>query len=349
VDDNYETRPETSSHSSKSYTDPICLEDDKSDTAMGASTQDDSVVENESDNIVIEQNIKDVQLEDDETIEIVFYETNEHTDVFSELFAESFVAATTPFFHPDTHYDDFSAGSIFESANVNMAMDKACQHLTLDPGGDTSNVINGKVKELEESFAADADPPMDILPNREAIDGVLPSLVINLIPTAVKMSPAMHGLIFSKPLYRHNAKSMVNTMDRNTKDSTSGKLVLFMKFHPIVMLPTHARFNLVLKSMCTVVPWLCTNPMMVLSTMILKLLRLVTNVALSMLHVQVDKDCVLLSRQVCTFVLILSLSLPVSMVISLTKAALIVQSADIKHLIIVPMIEARFPAQSVKV
>jgi hypothetical protein len=27
------TRPKTSSHSSKSYTDPICMEDDKSDTA----------------------------------------------------------------------------------------------------------------------------------------------------------------------------------------------------------------------------------------------------------------------------------------------------------------------------
>jgi hypothetical protein len=51
------------SHSSKSYTDPICLEDDKSDTAMGTSTQDDSVVKNESDNIAIEQSIKDIQLE----------------------------------------------------------------------------------------------------------------------------------------------------------------------------------------------------------------------------------------------------------------------------------------------
>jgi hypothetical protein len=225
ADVNYDTRPETSSHSSKSYTDPICLEDDKSDTAMGASTQDDSVVKNKSDNIAIEQNIKGVQLEDNETesIEIVFYETNEPTDVFNESFAESFVAATTPFFHPDTAYDDYSAGSIFELANVNMAMAKACRHLTLDPGGDTSNVIIGKVKELEESFAADADPPMDILPNREAIDCVLPSLVINLIPTAVEMSPAMHGLTFSKPLSRHNAKSMVNMMDQNTKDSTSGK------------------------------------------------------------------------------------------------------------------------------
>jgi hypothetical protein len=83
--------------------------------------------------------------------------------VFSELFAELFVAATTPFFHPDTDYDDYSAGSIFELANVNMAM----EHLTLDPGGDPSNIIIGKVKEpmvQEESFAADADPPMDILP-----------------------------------------------------------------------------------------------------------------------------------------------------------------------------------------
>jgi hypothetical protein len=106
---------------------------------MGASTQDDSVVENRSDNIAIEQNIKDVQLEDNESIEIVFYETNEPTDVFSELFAELFVAATTPFFHSDTDYDDYSAGSIFESANINM--------------------------------------PMDILPNREAMDCVLPSLV----------------------------------------------------------------------------------------------------------------------------------------------------------------------------
>jgi hypothetical protein len=117
---------------------------------------------------------------------MVFYETDERTDVFSELFAELFVAAMTPFFHPDTDYDDYSAGSIFESANINI--------------------------------------PMDILPKREAIDCVLPSLVINLIPTSVKMSPAMHRLTFSKPLSRHNAKSMVNTMDRNTKDSTSGKI-----------------------------------------------------------------------------------------------------------------------------
>jgi hypothetical protein len=131
VNDNYDTRSETSSCSSTSYTDPTCLEDGKSDTAMGASTQDDSVVENESDNIVTEQNIKDVHLEDDESIEIVFYETNEHTDVFNDLFAELFVAATTPFFHPDTDYGDYS---IFELANVNMPMDKACRHLTLDPG-----------------------------------------------------------------------------------------------------------------------------------------------------------------------------------------------------------------------
>jgi hypothetical protein len=203
---------------------------------MGASTQDDSVVKNESNNIAIEHNIKDVHLEDNKSIEIVFYETNEPTivfdetneptDVFSESFAELFVAALTPFFHPDTDYDDYSAGSIFESANVNMAMDKARRHLTLDPGWDTSNVIIGKVKEpmvQEESFAADADPPMDILPKHEAIDCVLPSLVINLILTAVEMSPAVHGLTLSEHLSRHYAKYMVNTMDRNTKDSTSGK------------------------------------------------------------------------------------------------------------------------------
>jgi hypothetical protein len=65
-------------------------------------------------------------LEDGKSIEIGFYETNELADVFSELFAESFVAATTPFFHPGNDYDGYSAGSIFESANVNMAMDKAC-------------------------------------------------------------------------------------------------------------------------------------------------------------------------------------------------------------------------------
>jgi hypothetical protein len=126
VDDNCDTRPKTSSHSSKSETDPICLE--KSHTAMGASTQDDSVVKNKSDNIAIEHNIKDIHLEDDKSIEIVFYETNEPTDVFSESFAEPLVATTTPFFHPDTDHDDYSAGSIFESANVNMAMDKACRH-----------------------------------------------------------------------------------------------------------------------------------------------------------------------------------------------------------------------------
>jgi hypothetical protein len=98
--------------------------------------------------------------------------------------------------------------------------------LTLDPGGDTANVIIGKVKEpmvQEESFAADADPPMDILPKREAIDCVLPSLVIDLIPTAVEMSPAVHRLTLSEHLSRHYSKSMVNTMDQNTKDNTSGK------------------------------------------------------------------------------------------------------------------------------
>jgi hypothetical protein len=123
VDNNYDTRPKMSSHSSKSDTDPNCLENEKSDTAMGASTRDDSVVKNESNNIAIEHNIKDIHLEDDKSIEIVFYETNEPTDLFNELLAEAFVAtATTPFFHPDTDYDDYSAGSIFESANVNMAM-----------------------------------------------------------------------------------------------------------------------------------------------------------------------------------------------------------------------------------
>jgi hypothetical protein len=61
VNDNYDARSETSSCSFTSYTDPTCLDDGKSDTAMGASTQDDSVVENKSDNIAIEQNIKDVQ------------------------------------------------------------------------------------------------------------------------------------------------------------------------------------------------------------------------------------------------------------------------------------------------
>jgi hypothetical protein len=106
---------------------------DKSDTAMGASTQDDSVVQNESDDIAIEHNIKDVHLEDNKSIEIVFYETNEPTDVFSGSFAESFVAATTPFFHPDTYYGYYSAGSVFESANVNIAMDNACQHFDLRP------------------------------------------------------------------------------------------------------------------------------------------------------------------------------------------------------------------------
>jgi hypothetical protein len=46
--------------------------------------------------------------------------------VFNELFAESFVAAITPFFHHDTDYGDYSAGSVLELANVNTAMDKVC-------------------------------------------------------------------------------------------------------------------------------------------------------------------------------------------------------------------------------
>jgi hypothetical protein len=98
--------------------------------------------------------------------------------------------------------------------------------LTLDPGGDTNNVIIGKVKEpmvQEESFAADAEPPMDILPNREDIDCVLPNQVINQTLAAVEISPAVHGLTLSEHLARHYAKSMVNMMDRNTIDSTSGK------------------------------------------------------------------------------------------------------------------------------
>jgi hypothetical protein len=114
--------------------------------------------------------------------------------VFIESFAELFVAATTPFFRPDTDYDDYSAGSILVLAHINMPMDKACRHLTLDPGKEISNVIIAKIKEpmvQEESFAADAGPPMDILPNHEAIDCVLPSQVINLTLAAVEISPAV--------------------------------------------------------------------------------------------------------------------------------------------------------------
>jgi hypothetical protein len=113
----------------------------------------------------------------------------------------------------------------------------------LDPGGDISNVIIGKGKEplvQEESFAADADPPMDILPNREAIDCVLSSQVTNLTLAAVVIFPAVHGLTLSEHLSRQYVTSMVNTMDQNTEDSTSGKVVLFVKFSPFVVLLTHA-------------------------------------------------------------------------------------------------------------
>jgi hypothetical protein len=69
-----------------------------------------------------------------------------------------------------------------------------------------------------ESFTAtDADPPMDILPKREAIDCVLPSLVIEPILTAVEMSPTVHGLTLSEHLFRHYAKSMVNTIVDESK------------------------------------------------------------------------------------------------------------------------------------
>jgi hypothetical protein len=64
--------------------------------------------------------------------------------------------------------------------------------LTLDPGGDIPNLIIGKDKEpmvQEESFAADADPPIDILPNREAIDCVLSSQVTNPTLAAVVIFP----------------------------------------------------------------------------------------------------------------------------------------------------------------
>jgi hypothetical protein len=81
----------TSSSISSSYTDPICLEDNKSDMVKEASTHNDDDVTDESINIVsydsnetmkdvssditIKQNNEDVQLEEDTSIEIVFYET----------------------------------------------------------------------------------------------------------------------------------------------------------------------------------------------------------------------------------------------------------------------------------
>jgi len=297
VCNDYETSAELTSSSSSLYTEPICLEvESKSDTANEARTQDDCVVTDKSINLVsydystetmddvsnditIEQNIKDVQLEEDtKSIEIVFYEAKEPTNVFNESFAESFVAATTPFFRPDTDYRDYSTGSVLEATNVNMPIDKVCRHLTLDPGEDKA--IISKVEEpivQEDTLADDADSPMDILPNCETIDCVLSAQVINPTPAAVEISPAVQGLTlngqlstqvinptpaaveispsvqgltldghlytkmifptptavefslseqgltFSELLSSQNVKSMVNTMDWNTNDSTSGK------------------------------------------------------------------------------------------------------------------------------
>ena len=119
---------------------------------------------------------------------------------------------------------DYGTGSVLEPTNVNMPIDKVCRHLTLDPGEDQS--IIGKVEEpmvQEDTLADDADSPMDILPNREAIDCVLSSQMINPTPAAVEISPAVQGLTLNGLLSRQYVKSMVNTMDWNTKDSTSGK------------------------------------------------------------------------------------------------------------------------------
>jgi hypothetical protein len=188
----------------------------------------------------------------------VFYEAKEPINVFNESFAESFVAATTPFFRPDTDYSDYSTGSVLEPTNVNMPIDKVCRHLTLDPGEDKA--IISKVEEpivQEDTLADDADSPMDILPNCEAIDCVLSAQVINPTPAAVEISPAVQGLTldghlftkmifptpaavefslseqgmtFSELLSSQYVKSMVNTMDWNTNDSTSGKSSAICEF-----------------------------------------------------------------------------------------------------------------------
>jgi hypothetical protein len=144
--------------------------------------------------------------------------------VFNDSFAESFVAATTPFFCPDTDYSDYGTGSVVEPTNVDMPIDKVCRHLTLDPGEDESFI--GKVEEpmvQEGTLADEADSPVDILPNREAIDCDLSTPMIKPTPTAVEISPAVQGLTFSGLLSRQLVKYMVNTMDWNTKDSTRGK------------------------------------------------------------------------------------------------------------------------------
>jgi hypothetical protein len=138
---------------------------------------------------------------------------------------------------------------------------------------------------------------------------------------------------------------MVNTMDRNTKDSTSG---------------TSGAIHEV--SSCSNAPDTCLiHPNAQVDAYSSAMVVHQPNDGLDNNDLEVveisDECCPVnvacaggqrLCQQVCTFGLILSLSLPVSM-ISLTKAALIVQSADIKHLIIVSMIEARFPVWSVKV
>jgi uncharacterized protein (UPF0212 family) len=158
------------------------------------------------------------------------------------------------------------------------------------------------------------------------------------------MSPAVHRLTLSEHLSRHYAKSMVNMMDQNTKDSTSGKSganEVSSHSNASDTCPIHPNAQVDAYSSAMVVH----QPNDGLDNNDLEAVEISDKCC--PVNV-VDKDCVFLSRQVCTFGLILSLSLPVSM-ISLTKAALIVWSANIKHLIIVSMIEARFPAWSVKV
>jgi hypothetical protein len=200
----------------------------------------------------------------------------------------------------------------------------------------------------EDSFAADAEPPMDILPNHEDIDCVLPNQVIILTLAAVKISPVVHGLTLSEHLARHYAKSMVNTMDRNTKDSTSGKggtiyeVSSYSSASDTCSIQHTAQVNAY--SGATVV----YQPNNGLVNNDLEVVEIVDTYC----HVKVaraDGQRLCLSVTTGAHVrLILSLSLPISM-ISLTKAAPTIRSVDIKHLIIVSMIEARFPAWSVKV
>jgi hypothetical protein len=75
-----------------------------------------------------------------------------------------------------------------------MLKDKIFWHLTLDPRKEP--IVQ------EDTFAADANPPMDTLPNRQSIDSLASNQLIIPPPAAVKISPAVQGVTLNGSLSR---------------------------------------------------------------------------------------------------------------------------------------------------